>query len=98
MTVKQACSLNDGALTIRISDGVKRVDEKTQNIEDDKKFLKNFYLTKEMFELIQEVFKRLSGGVGGMPVFRLKQAMGRGKTFDLYSSTFYSIITMANKS
>lgn len=88
MTVKQACTLNEGALNIRISDGIERVDEETQNIEDGKKFLKHSYLTKGMLELVQEGFKRLSGGEGGKPVFRLKQAMGGGKTHLIKTMAF----------
>lgn len=40
LTVKQACTLNEGALNIRISDGIERVDEETQSIDDGRLFLK----------------------------------------------------------
>jgi predicted AAA+ superfamily ATPase len=88
MTVKQACTLNEGALNIRISDGIERVDEETLNEEDGRRFLKHSYLTKGMIELVQEGFKRLSGGQGGRPVFRLKQAMGGGKTHLIKTMAF----------
>ena len=51
-------------------------------------FLKHSYLTKGMVELVQEGFKRLSGGLGGKPVFRLKQAMGGGKTHLIKTMAF----------
>ena len=79
-TVKEACQLNEGALEIRISDGIERVSEDTLNIEDGRKFFLQSYMTKGMVELVREGFKRLSGSEGGRPVFRLKQAMGGGKT------------------
>jgi hypothetical protein len=88
LTVKQACTLNEGALNIRISDGIERVDEETQSVEDGRLFLKHSYLTKGMIELVQEGFKRLSGGLGGKPVFRLKQAMGGGKTHLIKTMAF----------
>ena len=88
LTVKQACTLNEGALNIRISDGIERVDEETQSIDDGRLFLKHSYLTKGMVELVQEGFKRLSGGLGGKPVFRLKQAMGGGKTHLIKTMAF----------
>ncbi len=88
ITVKNACVLNEGALNIRISDGIERINEDTLNIEDGRLFLKHSYLTKGMIELVQEGFKRLSGSLGGKPVFRLKQAMGGGKTHLIKTMAF----------
>ena len=90
MTVKQACTLNEGALNIRISDGIERVDQETQSLDEGRKFLHHSYLTKGMIEQVQEGFKRLSGGEGGKPVFRLKQAMGGGKTHLIKTIAFLS--------
>ncbi|MGB7511564.1 MAG: hypothetical protein WBP54_09785 [Pelodictyon phaeoclathratiforme] len=41
-----------------------------------------------MKELVNEGFKRLSGSLGGKPVFRLKQAMGGGKTHLIKTMAF----------
>ena len=71
LTVKQACTLNEGALNIRISDGIERVDEETQSIDDGRLFLKHSYLTKGMVELVQEGFK-----VGRLHVATLMKRMG----------------------
>jgi hypothetical protein len=87
-TIKDICELNEGALEIRISDGIERIDEDTLDLKAGDKFLKHSYLTKGMKELVNEGFKRLSGSVGGRPVFRLKQAMGGGKTHLIKTMAF----------
>jgi hypothetical protein len=79
-TVKDLCFLNEGAENIRISDSIERVDEESLSLEDGERFLSQSYLTAGMTELVREGFKRLSGAHGGRSVFRLKQAMGGGKT------------------
>jgi hypothetical protein len=87
-TIKDVCVLNEGALDIRISDGIERIDEDTLDLSAGEKFLKHSYLTKGMKELVNEGFKRLSGSSGGRPVFRLKQAMGGGKTHLIKTMAF----------
>jgi hypothetical protein len=87
-TVKDICELNEGALEIRISDGIERIDEETLDLSAGNMFLKHSYLTKGMKELVNEGFKRLSGSAGGRPVFRLKQAMGGGKTHLIKTMAF----------
>lgn len=79
-TVKDLCTLSEGAMHIRISDGIERVDQESLSLEDGQRFLKHSHLTAGMIEMVREGFKRLSGSEGGRPVFRLKQAMGGGKT------------------
>lgn len=88
LTIKDVCELNEGALEIRISDGIERIDEDTLDLKAGDKFLKHSYLTKGMKELVNEGFKRLSGSGGGRPVFRLKQAMGGGKTHLIKTMAF----------
>jgi hypothetical protein len=87
-TIKDVCLLNEGALDIRISDGIERIDEETLDLTAGEKFLRHSYLTKGMKELVNEGFKRLSGSSGGRPVFRLKQAMGGGKTHLIKTMAF----------
>ena len=79
-TVRDLCVLNEGAENIRISDSIERVDEESLSEVDGERFLSQSYLTAGMAELVREGFKRLSGAQGGRSVFRLKQAMGGGKT------------------
>lgn len=87
-TVKDLCLLHEGAMHIRISDGIERVDAESLSIEDGRKFLEQSYLTAGMTELVREGFRRLSGAEGGRPVFRLKQAMGGGKTHLIRTMAF----------
>ena len=88
LTVKQACTLNEGALHIRINDAIEHIGQETLQEEEGRKFLKQSYLTHGMQELVKEGFKRLSGTKGGHPVFRLKQAMGGGKTHLIKTMAF----------
>ena len=87
-TVKDVCRLHDGALEIRISDSIERIDQESLDATAGASFLRQSYLTKGMIELVNEGFKRLSGAIGGRPVFRLKQAMGGGKTHLLKTMAF----------
>lgn len=79
-TVKDLCVLHDGAMHIRVSDGIERIDQESLNVETGHLFFSQSHLTGGMKELVREGFKRLSGASGARPVFRLKQAMGGGKT------------------
>lgn len=87
-TVKDICQLNEGALEIRISDSIERIDNDSIDAAAGQLFLKHSYLTNGMKELVNEGFKRLSGSSGGRPVFRLKQAMGGGKTHLIKTMAF----------
>lgn len=40
-TIKDVCELNEGALEIRISDGIERIDEDTLDLKAGDKFLKH---------------------------------------------------------
>ncbi len=79
-TVKDLCVLAEGAEDIRISDSIERVDEESLSLESGDNFLSRSYVTAGMTELVTEGLKRLSGSAGSYSVFRLKQAMGGGKT------------------
>ena len=87
-TVRDACKLNEGALSIRISDGIERIDQETLDVAAGRSFFQQSHFTSGMQELVREGFKRLSGAAGGRPVFRLKQAMGGGKTHLLKVMSF----------
>lgn len=88
LTVKQACTLNEGAQHIRINDAIEHIGQETLNEEEGRRFLRQSYLTHGMQELVKEGFKRLSGAKAGHPVFRLKQAMGGGKTHLIKTMAF----------
>nr|WP_276978228.1 DUF499 domain-containing protein [Ferrimicrobium acidiphilum] len=89
-TVRDLCVLIEGADNIRVSDGIERVDEESLSFSDGERFLSQSYLTAGMTELVQEGFKRLSGSPGNRAVFRLKQAMGGGKTHLIRTMAFLS--------
>jgi hypothetical protein len=57
-TVKDVCVLNDGALHIRISDGIERIDDDTLHLDDGRKFFLQSHLTAGMIELVREGFRR----------------------------------------
>lgn len=88
LTVKQACQLHEGADNIRINDAIEHIGQETLNEDDGRKFLQQSYLTHGMLELVRESFRRLSGTKGGHPVFKLKQAMGGGKTHLIKTMAF----------
>lgn len=88
LTVKQACQLNEGAQHIRINDAIEHIGQETLLEEEGRKFLQQSYLTQGMLELVKEGFKRLSGTKGSHPVFKLKQAMGGGKTHLIKTMAF----------
>lgn len=87
-TVKDLCQLHEGAMHIRVSDGIERIDEETLNVAEGQRFLSQSYLTAGMKDLVRESLKRLAGVDGSHPVFRLKQAMGGGKTHLLRTVAF----------
>lgn len=79
-TVKDACTPTTDALDIHVGDSIAVINESSLNLEEGRDFMRKSYLTKGMLQLVQEAMKRLSGGKGSRPVFKLKQAMGGGKT------------------
>jgi hypothetical protein len=79
-TVKDLCTLHEGAMRMRVGDGIERIEDECLNMEAGRLFLSRSHLTGGMKELVREGFKRLSGISGSRSVFRLKQAMGGGKT------------------
>lgn len=89
-TVKDLCVLIEGADNFHVSDAIERVDEESLSLSDGERFLSQSYLTAGMTELVREAFKRLSGSPGNRAVFRLKQAMGGGKTHLIRTMAFLS--------
>lgn len=87
-TVTDLCTLADGAKDIRISDDVEKVDQESLSLEIGDDFLSRSYITSGMSALVSEGLKRLSGASGNRSVFRLKQAMGGGKTHLIRTMAF----------
>ncbi|MEI8189914.1 MAG: DUF499 domain-containing protein, partial [candidate division NC10 bacterium] len=78
-TVRDACKLQDNALSIKLSDQVERLDELIETEGDGAAFFKKTHITQGMQDLISEGIARLAGA-STQAVFHLKQAMGGGKT------------------
>lgn len=78
-TVRDACQLQDNALSIKLSDQVEQLDELITSSGDGTEFFARTALTHGMQDLISEGIARLAG-VSNQAVFHLKQAMGGGKT------------------
>ncbi len=78
-TVRDACQLQDNALSIKLSDQVEQLDELITAGGDGTKFFGRTAFTQGMQDLITEGIARLAG-VSNQAVFHLKQAMGGGKT------------------
>ena len=78
-TVRDACTLQPNALSIRLSDQIEHLDELIGSEGDGEAFFERTHLTQGMLDLVSEGIARLAGA-SSQTVFHLKQAMGGGKT------------------
>jgi hypothetical protein len=78
-TVRDACKLQDGALSVKLSDQIEHLDELIHGEGDGSAFFEKTHITHGMQDLITEGIARLAGA-STQGVFHLKQAMGGGKT------------------
>ena len=78
-TVKDACILQDNALTIRVSDQIEQLDELIGDEAAGRVFFEKTHITQGMNTLVTEAIARLAGK-STQAIFHLKQAMGGGKT------------------
>lgn len=78
-TVRDACQLQDNALSIKLSDQVEQLDELIEAEGDGSAFFEKTYITQGMQDLVGEGLTRLAGN-SSQAIFHLKQAMGGGKT------------------
>jgi len=78
-TVRDACVLQDNALSIKLSDQIEQLDELITIEGDGSAFFEKTHITQGMQDLIGEGIARLAGA-SSQAVFHLKQAMGGGKT------------------
>jgi hypothetical protein len=78
-TVRDACTLQPNALSIKLSDQIEQLDELITIEGDGSSFFEKTSITQGMRDLISEGTARLAG-VSAQAVFHLKQAMGGGKT------------------
>lgn len=78
-TVRDACQLQENALSIKLSDQIEQLDELINAEGDGAAFFARTHITQGMKTLITEGIARLAGA-SSQAVFHLKQAMGGGKT------------------
>src|SRR5271156_5324632 len=78
-TVRDACQLQDNALSIKLGDQIEQLDELINIEGNGAAFFEKTFITQGMQDLITEGIARL-GGASSQAVFHLKQAMGGGKT------------------
>jgi len=78
-TVRDACVVQDNALSIKLSDQIEQLDELISAEGDGSAFFEKTHITQGMKDLIVEGIARLSGN-SSQAIFHLKQAMGGGKT------------------
>jgi len=78
-TVRDACQLQDNALSIKLGDQIEQLDELITGEGDGTAYFAKTYITQGMQDLISEGIARLAGA-SSQAVFHLKQAMGGGKT------------------
>jgi alkylhydroperoxidase/carboxymuconolactone decarboxylase family protein YurZ len=78
-TVRDACKLQDNALSIKLSDQIEQLDGLIANEGNGKAFFDKTHITQGMQDLISEGIARLAGA-SSQAIFHLKQAMGGGKT------------------
>ena len=77
-TVRDACKLQDGALSVKLSDQIEQLDELIHVEGDGSAFFEKTHITHGMQDLISEGIARLAGA-STQGVFHLKQAMGGGR-------------------
>lgn len=78
-TVRDACQLQENALSIKLSDQIEQLDGLISAEGDGSAFFERTYMTQGMRDLVGEGIARLAGA-SSQAVFHLKQAMGGGKT------------------
>ncbi len=78
-TVRDACTPQANALSIKLSDQIEQLDELITAEGDGSEFFEKTFITQGMQDLITEGIARL-GAASSQAVFHLKQAMGGGKT------------------
>src|SRR6266545_6588481 len=78
-TVRDACELQDNALSIKLSDQIEQLDDLIHSEGDGTAFFEKTHITQGMQDLLSEGIARLAGA-SSQAVFHLKQAMGGGKT------------------
>lgn len=78
-TVRDACTLQPNALSIKLSDQIEQLDELIHAEGDGTAFFEKTFITQGMQDLVTEGVARLAG-VSSQAVFHLRQAMGGGKT------------------
>ena len=78
-TVRDACTLQDNALSITLSDQVEQLDGLITAEGDGSSFFAKTHITNGMQDLIIGGINRLAGE-SSQAIFHLKQAMGGGKT------------------
>src|SRR3989442_15414990 len=78
-TVRDACTLQPNALSIKLSDQIEQLDELITSEGEGEAFFEKTHITQGMQDLIGEGIARLAGA-SSQAVFHLKQAMGGGKT------------------
>lgn len=79
ISVKDACTLQDNALDIRVSDQIEQLDELIRMEGNGEAFFGKTAITHGMRDLITGGLARLAGK-SSQAAFHLKQAMGGGKT------------------
>lgn len=78
-TVRDACQLQENALSIKLGDQIEQLDELINDEGNGAAFFARTFITQGMQDLITEGIARLAG-TSSQAVFHLKQAMGGGKT------------------
>ncbi len=78
-TVRDACTLQPNALSIKLSDQIEQLDELIHAEGDGAAYFSKTFITHGMQELVTEGIARLAGA-SSQAIFHLKQAMGGGKT------------------
>ncbi|MFZ1597518.1 MAG: anti-phage-associated DUF499 domain-containing protein [Anaerolineae bacterium] len=79
ISVKDACTLQDNALDVRVSDQIEQLDELIRTEGSGEAFFARTHITHGMRVLVTEGLARLAGK-SSQAAFHLKQAMGGGKT------------------
>jgi hypothetical protein len=78
-TVRDACVVQDNALSIKLSDQIEQLDELINIEGDGSSYFEKTFITQGMQDLISEGIARLAGA-STQGIFHLKQSMGGGKT------------------
>lgn len=86
-SVRKACILHEGALSLQVSDAIVRFEEITGDPAAGEAFFETTFITEGLEKLLRDATRRLAGQSQSAS-FHLRQAMGGGKTHSITALSY----------